>query len=84
MSLLYLNHFELNKPPFQITPDPDFFFSGGRRGDILAALLHVACHDEGISTLVAEVGSGKTFMEPDRELLEMHPHIYMPMIGTAT
>jgi len=29
------------------------------------------------------VGSGKTFMEPDRELLEMHPHIYMPMIGTA-
>jgi acetyl-CoA C-acetyltransferase len=29
------------------------------------------------------VGSGKMFVEPDRELLEMHPHIYMPMIGTA-
>jgi len=62
MSSLYLEHFGLNKPPFQITPDPDFFFSGGRRGDILSALLHVAAHDEGIITLVAEVGSGKTLL----------------------
>ena len=62
MSSLYLGHFGLSKPPFQITPDLDFFFSGGRRGDILSALLHVAAHDEGIMTLVAEVGSGKTLL----------------------
>ena len=62
MSSLYLSHFGFNKPPFQITPDLDFFFSGGRRGDILTALLHVATHDEGIITLVAEVGSGKTLL----------------------
>jgi MSHA biogenesis protein MshM len=62
MSLLYLDHFGLNKPPFKITPDPDFFFSGGRRGDILSALLHVAKHEEGIITVVAEVGSGKTLL----------------------
>ena len=62
MSSLYLDHFGLIKPPFQITPDLDFFFSGGRRGDILTALLHVAAHDEGIITLVAEVGSGKTLL----------------------
>ena len=62
MSSLYLEHFGLTKPPFQITPDLDFFFSGGRRGDILTALLHVAAHDEGIITLVAEVGSGKTLL----------------------
>lgn len=62
MSSLYLDHFGLTKPPFQITPDLDFFFSGGRRGDILSALLHVAAHDEGIITLVAEVGSGKTLL----------------------
>ncbi|MBU3898060.1 MAG: AAA family ATPase [Gammaproteobacteria bacterium] len=62
MSSLYLDHFGLSKPPFQITPDLDFFFSGGRRGDILSALLHVAAHDEGIITLVAEVGSGKTLL----------------------
>ncbi len=62
MSSLYLDQFGLSKPPFQITPDLDFFFSGGRRGDILSALLHVAAHDEGIITLVAEVGSGKTLL----------------------
>ncbi len=62
MSSLYLDHFGLIKPPFQITPDLDFFFSGGRRGDILSALLHVAGHEEGIITVVAEVGSGKTLL----------------------
>ncbi len=62
MSSLYLAHFGLNKPPFQITPDLGFFFAGGRRGDILTALLHVAQHEEGIITVVAEVGSGKTLL----------------------
>ena len=62
MSSLYLVHFGLDKPPFQITPDLDFFFTGGRRGDILSALLHVAGHEEGIITVVAEVGSGKTLL----------------------
>lgn len=62
MSSLYLDHFGLNKPPFQITPDLDFFFSGGHRGDILSALLHVAANEEGIITLIAEVGSGKTLL----------------------
>ena len=62
MSLLYLDHFGLKEPPFKITPDLDFFFSGGRRGDILSALLHVAKHEEGIITVVAEVGSGKTLL----------------------
>ncbi len=62
MSSLYLDHFGLNKPPFQITPDLGFFFAGGRRGDILSALLHVAQHEDGIMTVVAEVGSGKTLL----------------------
>ncbi len=62
MSLLYLEHFGLKRSPFQITPDIDFFFSGSRRGDILSALLHVASHEDGIVTAVAEVGSGKTLL----------------------
>ena len=62
MSALYLKHFDLDKAPFQITPNPDFFFSGSQRGGILTALLHVACHEEGIVTAVAEIGSGKTLL----------------------
>lgn len=68
MSSLYLEHFGLQKPPFKITPDPDFFFTGGRRGDVLSALEHVAATEEGIITVVAEVGSGKTLLA--RLLLE--------------
>ena len=36
---MYERHFGLAKPPFRITPDPEFFFSGGNRGAVLEALL---------------------------------------------
>ena len=41
------------------------------------------CVGGGLESISKVVGSGKMFVEPDRQLLEMHPHIYMPMIGTA-
>ncbi|KUO55097.1 MAG: acetyl-CoA acetyltransferase [Sphingomonadales bacterium BRH_c3] len=41
------------------------------------------CVAGGVESISKVSGSGKLFVEPDRELLEMHPHIYMPMIGTA-
>jgi len=41
------------------------------------------CVAGGLESISKVVGSGKMFVEPDRALLEMHPHIYMPMIGTA-
>ena len=41
------------------------------------------CVAGGVESISKVSGSGKLFIEPDRELLEMHPHIYMPMIGTA-
>lgn len=37
----------------------------------------------GVESISKVSGSGKMFFEPDAELLAMHPHIYMPMIGTA-
>jgi acetyl-CoA C-acetyltransferase/acetyl-CoA acyltransferase len=41
------------------------------------------CVAGGVESISKVVGSGKMFVEPDARLLEMHPHIYMPMIGTA-
>ncbi len=41
------------------------------------------CVAGGLESISKVVGSGKMFIEPDRQLLEMHPDIYMPMIGTA-
>lgn len=68
MSVLYLDHFSLKTDPFRITPDTDFFFSGGQRGDILEGLVVASMHDEGIVTVVGEIGMGKTMLS--RMLLE--------------
>jgi MSHA biogenesis protein MshM len=68
MSVLYLDHFNLKTDPFRITPDTDFFFSGGQRGDILEGLVVASMHDEGIVTVVGEIGMGKTMLS--RMLLE--------------
>nr|MDP2192282.1 AAA family ATPase [Rhodoferax sp.] len=68
MSVLYLDHFSLSTDPFRITPDTEFFFTGGQRGDILEGLIVAAMHDEGIISVVGEIGMGKTMLS--RMLLE--------------
>ena len=59
---MYYAHFGLQQPPFKITPNTDFFFSGGNRGAVLEALLYAINSGEGIVKVVGEVGSGKTML----------------------
>ena len=59
---MYYAHFGLKQPPFKITPNTDFFFSGGNRGAILDALIYAVTSGEGIIKVVGEVGSGKTML----------------------
>jgi MSHA biogenesis protein MshM len=59
---MYYSHFGLNQAPFKITPNTEFFFSGGNRGPILEALIYAVCHGEGIIKVTGEVGSGKTML----------------------
>jgi len=59
---LYYPHFGLQQPPFKITPNTDFFFSGGNRGAVLDALVYAIGNGEGIIKVVGEVGSGKTML----------------------
>jgi MSHA biogenesis protein MshM len=59
---MYENYFGLDKAPFKITPDPEFFFSGSNRGAVLEALLYAVARGEGIVKVVGEVGSGKTML----------------------
>jgi MSHA biogenesis protein MshM len=68
MSVLYLDHFNLSADPFRITPDTAFFFTGGQRGDFLEGLVVASMHDEGIVSVVGEIGMGKTMLT--RMLLE--------------
>lgn len=59
---MYYAHFGLKQPPFKITPNTEFFFSGGNRGVILDALIYAITSGEGIIKVVGEVGSGKTML----------------------
>jgi len=59
---LYYPYFGLKEPPFKITPNTDFFFSGGNRGAVLDALVYAITNGEGIIKVVGEVGSGKTML----------------------
>jgi len=59
---MYEDYFGLERPPFRITPDTSLFYEGGKRGDILAALVYAIHRGEGIIKVVGEVGSGKTML----------------------
>lgn len=62
MSQLFRQHFDLATEPFGITPNADFFFGGAQRADVLDALTVTILHDEGIVTVVGEIGMGKTML----------------------
>ena len=68
---LYLKHFGLREAPFKITPTTEFFYAGGRRGEILHALQYAITSGEGIMMVSGEVGSGKTMLL--RTLIEKLP-----------
>ncbi len=59
---MYYSHFGLNQPPFKITPNTEFFFSGSNRGPVLEALIYAISQGEGIVKVTGEVGSGKTML----------------------
>jgi type II secretory pathway predicted ATPase ExeA len=59
---MYYDHFGLKYPPFKITPDTQLFYSGGKRGLVLEALVYAIENGEGIVKVVGEVGSGKTML----------------------
>ena len=59
---MYEEYFGLSRPPFKISPDTSLFFEGGKRGDILGALVYAVQRGEGIVKVVGEVGSGKTML----------------------
>ena len=69
---MYYSHFGLRQPPFKITPNTEFFFSGGNRGAVLDALIYAITSGEGIVKVVGEVGSGKTML--CRMLQTLLPH----------
>jgi general secretion pathway protein A len=57
---LYLEHFGLNREPFNNTPDPTFLYWSSSHSEALAQLIYGVRARKGFVVLTGEVGTGKT------------------------
>lgn len=60
--MIYLKHFGLAEPPFSLTPDTSFVFSGQAHQEALNTLLVAVDSGEGFIKITGEVGTGKTLL----------------------
>jgi len=59
---MYCKFFGLDRPPFNNTPDPKFFFETPQHEEALASLRYTAEQRKGFVLVTGEVGSGKTLL----------------------
>src|SRR5688500_17771975 len=65
---MYESHFGLSGPPFQLNPDPAFYFDSRGHRNALAYLKFGVYQGEGFIVVTGEIGAGKTTLV--RTLLE--------------
>jgi type II secretory pathway predicted ATPase ExeA len=59
---MYQSFYHLQRTPFGISPEPDFFFPTPSHNEALAALYHAVRGRKGFAVLTGEVGTGKTLL----------------------
>jgi general secretion pathway protein A len=57
---MYLRFFKFRKPPFHITPDPEFLFLSPSHKETSASILYGIAARKGFIAITGEVGVGKT------------------------
>lgn len=57
---MFESHFGLSAPPFQLSPDPSFYFDSRGHSNALAYLKFGVYQREGFIVVTGEVGAGKT------------------------
>ena len=59
---MYKRFYNLQKNPFEITPDPTFLFATKKHNEALASLYYGVKRRKGFVVLTGEVGTGKTLL----------------------
>src|SRR5207245_10692727 len=57
---MFESHFGFNAAPFQLSPDPSFYFESKGHGQALSYLKYGVYQREGFIVVTGEIGSGKT------------------------
>ena len=58
---MYLNHYNLNEKPFEMSPDPRFLWLGEKHKEALAALEYGILESKGFLLLTGDPGTGQDF-----------------------
>lgn len=59
---MYLEHFGLSKPPFQLTPDFKFLYLSRPHARAIAYMKYAVMNHDGFTVVSGEIGSGKTIL----------------------
>src|SRR5258708_21106195 len=59
---MYKTFYNLQRNPFEISPDPSFLFPTKRHNEALAALYYGVRPHKGFVVMTGEVGTGKTML----------------------
>ena len=59
---MYEKHFGFSRKPFSISPDPDFLYLNANYREAIALLQYAVQEQQGIVSLIGEVGTGKTML----------------------
>jgi len=83
---MYKRFYNLQKNPFEITPDPSFLFATKRHNEALASLYYGVRRRKGFVVMTGEVGTGKTLLV--RCLLQLlsrsnvtYAYVFNPRLG---
>lgn len=60
ISAMYKDFYKLKENPFNVTSDPDFFFSSHRHTEAFSHLIYGIKNRKGILVVTGEIGTGKT------------------------
>src|ERR1700732_2256220 len=62
LKIMYKSFYNLQRNPFEITPDPSFLFPTTRHNEALASLYYGVRRRKGFVVMTGEVGTGKTLL----------------------
>lgn len=80
---MYLEFYGLQKRPFDMTPDPAFFFPSQKHTEALASLVYAVTEKRGFVVITGEIGSGKTTV--CRTLLQkLDPAAHVALLTNTT